>query len=221
MELGRKIYAKQCAMCHGDEGKGYPPEYPPLAGNQSITMASPVNPIRMVLNGGYPPGHEEESAPHGMPPFSHILNDEEVAAVVTYIRVAWGNTGTPVAPAAGERDTQTNNMRLMANTSGRRARILKVPYLAAPWWMTSIGYQPSWPVLPRYEADLTRQNANDSKLIITDSRSSSKASLWNAALGWPALDRCKSSRARQAQLFRGRMPPLKPGRRLAATMTAR
>ncbi len=99
MELGRGVYEKQCAVCHGSEGKGHPPVYPPLAANQSITMASPVNSIRMVLNGGYPPGTKKNPRPHGMPPFSHILNDDEVAAVVTYIRVAWGNTGTPVAPA--------------------------------------------------------------------------------------------------------------------------
>jgi mono/diheme cytochrome c family protein len=99
MERGRKVYDKQCAMCHGGEGKGYPPMYPPLAGNQSITMATPVNPLRMVLNGGYPPGTRKNPRPHGMPPFSHILNDEEAAAVVTYIRTAWGNTGTPVTPS--------------------------------------------------------------------------------------------------------------------------
>jgi mono/diheme cytochrome c family protein len=34
-----------------------------------------------------------------MPPFSHILDDDEVAAVVTYIRVAWDNSGAPVASA--------------------------------------------------------------------------------------------------------------------------
>jgi hypothetical protein len=73
---------------------------PPLAGNQSITMASPVNSIRMVLNGGYPPGTKKNPKPHGMPPFSHILNDDEVAAVVTYIRVAWNNSGTPGASRA-------------------------------------------------------------------------------------------------------------------------
>src|SRR5688572_10749099 len=56
MELGRRVYAKQCFMCHHTEGRGYPPHYPPLAGNPSITMATPVNPIRIVLNGGYPPG---------------------------------------------------------------------------------------------------------------------------------------------------------------------
>ena len=98
MELGRKVYAKECAVCHGDEGKGQAPAYPPLAGNRSITMASPVNSIRMVLNGGFPPGTKKNPRPYGMPPFSHILNDDAVAAVVTYIRVAWDNNGTPVSP---------------------------------------------------------------------------------------------------------------------------
>ena len=105
METGRKVYATQCAMCHGNEGKGVPPAFPPLAGNPSITMSSPVNAIRMVLNGGYPPGTRKNPRPHGMPPFSQVLNDNEVAAVVTYIRVAWDNTGTPVAPA------QANGLR--------------------------------------------------------------------------------------------------------------
>ena len=105
MELGRKVYEKQCAMCHGTEGKGSPPGLPPLAGNQSITMLSPVNSIRMVLNGGYAPGTKKNPRPYGMPPFNHILNDEEAAAVVTYIRVAWDNSGTPVVPA------QVNELR--------------------------------------------------------------------------------------------------------------
>ncbi len=105
MELGRAVYSAQCVVCHGDEGKGHPPAYPPLAGNQSITMSSPVNSIRMVLNGGYAPGTMKNPRPHGMPPFSHILNDDQVAAVVTYIRVAWDNSGTPVGPA------QANDLR--------------------------------------------------------------------------------------------------------------
>ena len=97
MELGRKVYATQCAVCHGSEGAGQAPAYPPLKGNQSITMLSPVNSIRMVLNGGYAPGTYKNPRPYGMPPFNHILGDDEVAAVVTYIRLAWGNNGTPVS----------------------------------------------------------------------------------------------------------------------------
>ncbi len=105
MELGTRLYQKQCAVCHGDEGKGQPPLYPPLANNQSIVMASPVNALRMVLNGGYPPGTAKNPRPHGMPPFAHLMTDAEVAAVMTYVRVAWGNVGTPVTAA------QANEMR--------------------------------------------------------------------------------------------------------------
>ena len=105
METGRTVYEKQCAVCHGAEGKGHAPLYPPLAANRSITMSSPVNSIRMVLNGGYPPGTKKNPRPHGMPPFAHILNDDEVAAVVTYIRVAWENSGAPVTPG------QANELR--------------------------------------------------------------------------------------------------------------
>jgi mono/diheme cytochrome c family protein len=50
-----------------------------------------------VLNGGYPPGTSGNPKPYGMPPFAQSLSDDEVAAVVTYIRTAWGNRGTPVS----------------------------------------------------------------------------------------------------------------------------
>jgi mono/diheme cytochrome c family protein len=83
-----------------------PPAYPPLAGNPSIEMEVSVNPLRMVLNGGYPPQTAENPRPYGMPPFAQVLTDEEVAAVVTYIRGAWGNHGALVTPR------EANSMRL-------------------------------------------------------------------------------------------------------------
>jgi mono/diheme cytochrome c family protein len=95
-QLGSKIYDAQCATCHGKRGEGKLPDFPPLANNQSIQMTSAVNPIRMVLNGGYAPGTAKNPSPYGMPPFAQSLSDEEVAAVVTFIRTAWGNHGTPV-----------------------------------------------------------------------------------------------------------------------------
>jgi mono/diheme cytochrome c family protein len=96
LRLGRDIYDGQCASCHGADGRGKPPQYPPLAGNQSIQMSSAVNSIRMVLNGGYPPGTAGNPRPYGMPPFAQSLSDDEVAAVVTYIRASWGNRGKAV-----------------------------------------------------------------------------------------------------------------------------
>jgi mono/diheme cytochrome c family protein len=97
VSLGKTIYDRECASCHGATGLGMPPDYPPLAGNQSIEMVSAVNAIRMVLNGGYPPGTAGNPRPYGMPPFAHRMSDDEVAAVVTYIRTAWGNRGEPVS----------------------------------------------------------------------------------------------------------------------------
>jgi mono/diheme cytochrome c family protein len=97
ISLGKTVYDKNCASCHGTQGEGKPPHWPPLANNQSIEMQSAVNPIRMVLNGGYPPGTKGNPMPYGMPPFAGLLSDNEVAAVVSYIRTAWGNRGTPVS----------------------------------------------------------------------------------------------------------------------------
>jgi len=96
LSLGQSVYNGQCASCHGLEGRGKLPDYPPLADNQSIQMESAVNPIRMVLNGGFPPGTQLNPAPYGMPPFAGLLSDDQVAAVVTYIRTAWGNHGSAV-----------------------------------------------------------------------------------------------------------------------------
>jgi mono/diheme cytochrome c family protein len=97
MSLGKTVYDARCASCHGAQGEGKPPHWPPLANNQSIETESAVNPIRMVLNGGYPPGTKGNPRPYGMPPFAGLLSDNEVAAVVTYIRTAWGNLGMPVS----------------------------------------------------------------------------------------------------------------------------
>lgn len=95
LEQGGRLYEKHCVECHGADGAGKPPAYPRLAGNNSI-VASAVNPIRMVLNGGYPPSTAGNPRPYGMPPHGPLMNDDEVAAVVTYIRASWGNQGAAV-----------------------------------------------------------------------------------------------------------------------------
>jgi mono/diheme cytochrome c family protein len=93
MEQGEQIYRKYCEECHGASGQGVPGIYPPLAGNRSVIMASPLNTVRSVLNGGYPATTKGNPQPYGMPPFQQILRDNEVALVVSYIRNTWGNNG--------------------------------------------------------------------------------------------------------------------------------
>lgn len=93
---GRRIYEARCAQCHGDDGRGKLPAYPPLAGNRAVTLSPAVNAIRMTVNGGFPPGTKGNPRPYGMPPFGHELDDAQVAAVLSWIRVSWGNTAPPV-----------------------------------------------------------------------------------------------------------------------------
>ena len=105
MAQGKELYKTHCMECHGADGKGLPPHYPPLDGNRAITMAESVNPIRIVLNGGFAPGTRGNPRPYGMPPFSHVLNDHEAAAVVSYLRGSWSNQAPPVTA------TQVNRYR--------------------------------------------------------------------------------------------------------------
>ena len=95
MKSGAQIYSDHCEKCHGAKGEGVPRIYPPLANNQAIAMRNPVNAIRIVLNGGFPPSTEGNPRPYGMPPFYQSLNDEQIAAVVTYVRQSWGNRAAP------------------------------------------------------------------------------------------------------------------------------
>ena len=93
---GKKLYEAQCMECHGADGKGLPPHYPPLAGNRALTMPEAANAIQIVLNGGFAPATQGNPRPYGMPPYSHAMSDHEVAAVVSYVRMSWGNKAGPV-----------------------------------------------------------------------------------------------------------------------------
>jgi len=96
LAAGKDLYEKNCADCHGHDGEGHEPEVPPLAGNRAVTMPSAVNPIRMILFGGYSPGTAGNPRPFGMPPYSLTLSDEEIAEVLDYVRTSWGNAAAPV-----------------------------------------------------------------------------------------------------------------------------
>ncbi|HWT71160.1 MAG TPA: cytochrome c [Oxalicibacterium sp.] len=97
LALGQSLYQDRCASCHQANGEGAAGIYPRLAGNHAVTSPVAVNTIQVVLYGGFPPSTAGNPRPYGMPPFSQAMSDDEVAAVISYIRNAWGNQGGMVS----------------------------------------------------------------------------------------------------------------------------
>lgn len=98
-ERGARLYDEHCAACHQASGEGIARAYPALARNPGVIMDSTINAIRVVLNGGFPPSTAGNPQPFGMPPFAHVLSDEDIAAVLTHVRTSWGNRAPAVSPA--------------------------------------------------------------------------------------------------------------------------
>jgi mono/diheme cytochrome c family protein len=95
---GAKLYQDHCAQCHAEDGQGVPHAYPALAGSGAVNMASPMNLVQIVLNGGFAPATSGNPRPFGMPPFALSLSDHDIAAVLSYVRSAWGNRAGEVTP---------------------------------------------------------------------------------------------------------------------------
>jgi mono/diheme cytochrome c family protein len=97
MNLGAQIYSDECSGCHTRNGKGLPNMFPSLNGSAAVQQRDPTSLLHVVLRGARSVGTDKAPTAPAMPPFSWVLNDDEVAAVVTYIRNAWGNSASAVA----------------------------------------------------------------------------------------------------------------------------
>lgn len=84
---GQQGFDQTCAACHQPDGKGIPDAFPALAGS-AVAQGDPDAVLATVLDGR-----------NAMPSFRSELNDEQLAAILTYVRSAWGNTASAVTPA--------------------------------------------------------------------------------------------------------------------------
>jgi mono/diheme cytochrome c family protein len=97
MAAGSKLHEQHCAACHGEQGQGVPGMYPALAGNRAVTLESHTNLVQVIRHGGFMPTTAGNRQPFGMPPFAQVLNNDQIAAVATFIRQSWGNSAAPVS----------------------------------------------------------------------------------------------------------------------------
>jgi mono/diheme cytochrome c family protein len=88
---GQEVFEQNCAQCHRANGEGLPATFPALNKNPFV-LGDPQPVIATVLNG-------RKGSLGRMPGWKDKLDDQQVAAVVTYIRQAWSNRAPAVTPA--------------------------------------------------------------------------------------------------------------------------
>jgi mono/diheme cytochrome c family protein len=88
---GKTVFEDNCAQCHRTNGQGLPGTFPALNKNSFVT-GDPKPVIATVLNG-------RKGTLGQMPMWKDDLNDQQIAAVITYIRQAWANQASAVPPA--------------------------------------------------------------------------------------------------------------------------
>jgi mono/diheme cytochrome c family protein len=99
---GETNFQQRCMSCHQATGLGLPGVYPPLAGSEYANAANPGVPIRVLLHGLQGTIKVKGAEFNGVMPAYGVgitMSDEEVAAVLTYVRSSWGNTAGAVTAA--------------------------------------------------------------------------------------------------------------------------
>jgi mono/diheme cytochrome c family protein/glucose/arabinose dehydrogenase len=114
----KTTYQNLCQPCHQADGRGAENLAPPLIGSEFALAADPTIPARIVLHG-------KEGSVALMPPLGGMLSDDEIAAVLTYIRREWGHTASPVAPADIARTRRDNAGRTRPWTVPELTQLLR------------------------------------------------------------------------------------------------
>lgn len=96
MKSGAAIYQDACAACHTASGAGIAELFPPLRQNSIVQQDNPATLIRLLLVGSQAAATDAKPTGPAMPPFDWRLNDDQAAAVLTYIRNSWGNAAPDV-----------------------------------------------------------------------------------------------------------------------------
>jgi mono/diheme cytochrome c family protein len=96
---GKQVYSTTCVACHQATGEGTPGVFPPLAGSEWVN-GDEAKVVRILLHGVTGPIEVAGETFNGMmPPWGGTMKDADIAAVLTYVRSAWGNKAAPVTAA--------------------------------------------------------------------------------------------------------------------------
>ncbi|MDA2938949.1 cytochrome c [Acidobacteria bacterium AH-259-A15] len=95
---GKKLYEVSCGSCHRASGSGAEGVASPLAGSPWVE-GSAQRLVRIALHGVRGPIEVNGRTFNlEMPGFQNVFGDEDLSAILTYTRQAWGNKAPPVQP---------------------------------------------------------------------------------------------------------------------------
>lgn len=118
---GQALYANLCASCHAPTGRGLTPLAPPLRNSEWVT-GDPDRLVKILLHGLEGPvtvSGKNYEPPHilpAMPPVG-MMADTDIAAILTYIRRAWGHNADPVSSGEVRKVRDLNPERRTAWTA--------------------------------------------------------------------------------------------------------
>ena len=116
---GAKIFTEKCVLCHQAAGQGAPPVYPPLAKSDWLTQNRQKT-VKVLCEGLSGPIQVAGRAYNNMMP-AQILNDIQVADVLTYVSNSWGNrldAFTSAEVAAARTDSRFPHLRSAGQVRG-------------------------------------------------------------------------------------------------------
>ncbi len=96
---GEQVFTQNCASCHQANGAGQPGVFPALAGNKDVVAANPKMIEHTLLYGLQGKVIDGKTYGAQMPAWKGNLSNDDIAAVITYIRSSWGNKASPVTAA--------------------------------------------------------------------------------------------------------------------------
>lgn len=119
---GKELYGTVCIACHQPNGAGLPGLAPTLVNSEWVN--GPANrAIRIILQGLTGPIEVAGTTWQMEMPAVTMFNDEQVAAILTYIRREWDNDGSVVTPADVSKVRAEINGRTSAWTAKELAEV--------------------------------------------------------------------------------------------------
>lgn len=100
MRQGEAIWKDSCSACHRMDGSGVPRFFPPLARNANLQQRDATTVLHYILAGTRRVPNDRAPTPLSMPAYDWKLDDQQVAAVATFVRNSWGNSAPAVPPDA-------------------------------------------------------------------------------------------------------------------------